>query len=465
MKKITTLLSIVIALGFGLNSCVKDTDYETPKINCEEPQIPANQLTTIGTVIDEWNAANSGGSPSVYEFPAVDATPLYLTGYVVSSDKTGNYYKELYIQDDPANPQHALKLMIDMRSLFTKYDLGRKLYVKLNGMGINKSHGEMVIGELDGSNLINIRENVAKKHIKRSCQPEELMPKVLASVNDITTDMIGMYVQLNHMQFKLSEIGKTFVDPNDSYDSHHKMVSCDDDAELTLETSTFASFKDHLLPDKSGSVTGIITRDYHDDFYVLKVNDIDAFKFNGNRCDPAMLDCNGTNVGGSTIVFNDDFESYGINDANFGGWTNVNTTGGSTVYKIKEYSGNKYAKISAYNSGEANMDVWLISPVINLDNSTGEELHFKTKTGYNNGAALTVYVSTDYTGDINTATWLMVNTDIADGPSNGYMQNWVEGIADMSCLNGNVVIAFRYQGGDGGVTTTFQIDDVAVKAN
>ena len=464
MKKIIALLSIIVTFSVTLNSCVKDTDFETPQISCEEPQIPSNQLTTIGAVIDEWNNQQNSG---MFEF--ADDNPntpaLYLTGYVVSSDRTGNYYKELYIQDDPTNPQHALTLMIDMRSLFTKFDVGRKLYIKLNGLGIDQSRGEMVIGEVNGGDLEKIHKNKALEIIQRSCAPVEITPKVLNSVNDITTDMVGMYIKLDHMQFHYTLIGKTFVDPADSYDSHRKMVSCDDGAELQLETSTFASFKDHLLPEKSGSVEGILTRDYRDDYYVLKVNDIDAFDFTGARCDPAMLDCNGTSVGGNTVVFSEDFESYNANDTSFGGWTNVNVTGGNTVYKIANYSGNNYAQISAYHSNEPQMDVWLISPSINLDNSTGEELHFKTKTGYNNGAALTVYVSDDYTGDINAATWQLVNADIADGPSSGYMHDFVEGVADMSCLNGDVVIAFRYQGGDGGITTTFQIDDVAVKAN
>jgi len=461
MKKIIAILSIIVAFSVTLNSCVKDTDYDTPQISCEEPQIPANQLTTIGTVIDEWNNLNG---TDILEFADESATPLYLTGYVVSSDRTGNYYKEIYLQDDPTNPQHALVLKVDMRSLFTKYDLGRKLYIKLNGLGLNMSRGEMQIGKIDGGNIVNILENKAKEAIKRSCAPVQITPKALASVNDITTDMVGMFVQFDHMQFHYTLLGKTIVDPADSYDSHRKMISCDDGAELMLETSTFASFKDHVLPELSGKVQGILTRDYRNDYYVLKVNDIEAFDFTGNRCDPAMLDCHGTNVGGNTVVYNEDFESYNANDTSFGGWTNVSATGGSTVFKIKSYNGAQYAQISAYHSNEPHMDVWMISPAIDMDNSTGEELHFKTKTGYNNGAALTVYVSDDYTGDINTATWQLVNAQIADGPSSGY-GNFVEGVADISCLNGNVVVAFRYQGGDGGVTTTFQIDDVVVKAN
>jgi len=466
MKNIIyTLLSLSI-LALTLNSCVKDTDYETPQITCEEPSIDASQMTTIEAVLNNWHALNPGNyDNNVLEFAENEDPPVYLTGYVVSNDETGNFYKELFIQDDPSDPQHAVKIAVDIRSLFTKYNFGRKIYVQLNGLGLNKIHGEYVIGELDGADIINIREKKAKKQILRSCNTADINPKILTSPNNITDDMIGMYVQLNDIQFHRSEIGKTFVDPADSYDSHRLMINCTDDSELKLETSTFASFKDNLLPEAKGSVKGIISRNYTDDFYVLRVLHPNAFDFNDSRCDPPILDCNGTNVGGNNIIFFEDFESYSTNATSIPNWININVTGGNTLFKIGNYGGNNYIKCSAYNTGENPMEVWLVTPAINLDNSSNEELSFKTKTGYNNGAALSVYVSSDFTGDVSTATWLLVDTTIADGPSNGYMTNWVEGTADMSCLSGDVHIAFKYKGGDGGITTTFQIDDVKVSAN
>ena len=465
MKKLIYGILGVITLAFTLNSCVKDTDYETPQINCEEPAIDASQMTTIEAVLNNWHALNPDDyDNNTLEFAGTEDAPVYLTGYVVSNDQTGNFYKELFIQDDPVNPQHALKIAIDMRSLFTKYDVGRKLYVQLNGLGLNKKHGEYVIGEVDGGDLINIRENVAKKQIKRACEPAEVVAKVV-NINDINDDMLGMYIQLDNMQFVLSELGETFVDPADSYDTHRTLKNCDTEAEIKLETSTFASFKDNLLPELKGSVKGILSRNYSNHFYVIRVLGPDAFNFTEDRCDPAVLDCNGDNVGGSNQVFFDDFESYSVGDTSFGDWTNINVNGGATLYKVKSYNGNQYIECKAYNSGENPLEVWAITPAINLDNSTGELLSFKTKTGYNNGPALSVYVSTDYTGDINAATWLLVDAEIADGPSSGYMDDWVEGTADISCLSGNVYVAFKYKGGDGAVTTTFQIDEVKVSAN
>jgi hypothetical protein len=249
------------------------------------------------------------------------------------------------------------------------------------------------------------------------------------------------------------------------------MSNCEDNSTIFLESSSFSSFKNQTPNGSdntkgSGSVQGILTRDYGDDFYVLRVNSIADFSFNEERCDAVVLECDNPNVGGSNIVFDDDFESYATNETDIAGWTNINLNDGNSVFQIKNYNDNNYMQCSAYNSGENPLEVWLVTPTINLDSSTDEELTFKTKTGYNNGAALSVFISTDFAGDVTTATWIGIEAEIANGPSSGYEANFTSsGSVDISCLDGDVYVAFRYLGGDGGITTTFQIDDVKVTGN
>ena len=123
-------------------------------------------------------------------------------------------------------------------------------------------------------------------------------------------------------------------------------------------------------------------------------------------------------------------------------------------------------ELSAYNSGESPLEVWLISPSINLDNSTDEILTFETNTGYDNGKVMTVYVATDFSGDVKTANWTLLDATLSEGPSSGYGSSFTaSGAINLACLSGNVNIAFKYSGADGGVTTTFRIDNVKVTGN
>ena len=52
-----------------------------------------------------------------------------------SSDSAGNFYKELFLQDTWDTPGHAVRLLLDRQALHATYPVGRKLYVKINGLG------------------------------------------------------------------------------------------------------------------------------------------------------------------------------------------------------------------------------------------------------------------------------------------------------------------------------------------
>ena len=73
--------------------------------------------------------------------------------------------------------------------------------------------------------------------------------------------------------------------------------------------------------------------------------------------------------------------------------------------------------MSAYGTDENPLETWLISPSINLDTTTNETLTFETNNGYDNGKALKVYVSSDFSGDVKTATWTQINAETSVGPS------------------------------------------------
>lgn len=483
MKKLTYILLSALAISLTFYSCVEDTEYDTPQISCDflETDLTGSETQLI-TILDSWLYQSDEDENDIVdwyetevplEFDEVDYKN-YITGYVVSDDRTGNFYKELYLQSAPSNPDYSIKLALDVSASFTKYDVGRKVYVYLKGLALNRVRGEMVLGELINNQVDEMRLARADENIFRNCEAVAVTPIELESPSLVDDTHIGKLIAFDNMQFDSSlvdldvpEDSEPFVDPFDSYDSHRLITSCVDNSQIRLETSTFASFGDDALPNLKGSVKGVLTRDYGDNFYVLRVSSPDDFVFDQDRCDPDYLDCNNPNpIGGSNILFDDDFESYAVNETNLSGWSNINVNGGSELFEIRSFDNEKYVQCSAYNSGETPLEVWLITDAINLDSSTDEELTFKTKTGYNNGAALSVFVSTDYAGDISSATWMLVNAEIADGPSGSYEPNFTDsGSVDISCLDGDVFVAFKYLGGDGGITTTFQIDDVKVTGN
>ena len=255
MKNIKTFrLLTLLFLLVTFNSCVEDDDYSIPtSIGLEEnqslnlllDQINSNEvdLLTIGQVK---NLFVSGQAVNIESSIAVK-------GYVVSSDLTGNFYKEFYIQDDPSEPTAAIRLLIDTTDSYNMFNIGREIYVNLNGLYIGEyrtGDGVITIGELDSTNnrITNVREEVMKAHILRAAETSEISP-LSVKFSQINDSHVGMMVEVYDVNVAPSDIGEPYVDPYDTFDTQRTLEACDGFSKKTflLETSAFADFKQVIL--------------------------------------------------------------------------------------------------------------------------------------------------------------------------------------------------------------------------
>jgi len=426
---------------------------------------------------DAWLQNYNNNNEAIFTFQ--DDSNLYITGYVVSSDFAGNNYKSLVIQDSPSNPSGGIEILVNKTSLFETYDFGRKVYIKLAGLSIGyedgrnddptdtANPGRFLLGVDSGSRVDQISQFDYSNIILRSTMVVDITPTPVA-INDFLEATINTFIQLQNVQFELNELGKTFsAGPNDSFDGFRNIISCNTDALATVQTSTFADFSAAILPEAKGNLNAVLQKDFRARNFVLVINNPTNINFsNSDRCDPLLLNCGTNTVGGANVIFDESFDSSSLSQLMTDGWTNENVNAGSNSYDFRSYSGNSYMQASAYRSNESPMEVWLITPAVNLDSSTNEELTFETKAGYHNGDALSVYVSTDFSGDISAANWALVDATYPTGPTSGYGSSFTpSGSVNLSCLDGDIYVAFKYKGADGGVTTTFQIDNVKITGN
>ncbi len=163
-----------------------------------------------------------------------------------------------------------------------------------------------------------------------------------------------------------------------------------------------------------------------------------------------------------TIYLTKDFNDLSINS---GGWTTqlvVDTTNWFAV----EYNGDQFAKITNYDNGNVPADAWLISPSVDLSNASQPNLSFGTIMKWP-GAALTLYISTDYDGTSNPTTqgtWTDITSNATWDTNNASWGNWTSsGDVDLSSyLSNSVYIAYQYTGtsSDG---STWEVDDILIK--
>ena len=144
----------------------------------------------------------------------------------------------------------------------------------------------------------------------------------------------------------------------------------------------------------------------------------------------------------------------------FGNFTPVSVSG-AQEWKTDSYG---YVSMSAYSNGVSleNED-WLVSPAVDL--SKEHTLTFEHAMGPKNQdlsnapEQYTVWVSTDYNGDVNTATWTQVN--ITYPAASGWTFETVT--TKLPAVGAKAYFAFKYKNAENANTITWEIKNLSVK--
>lgn len=473
MKTNNLLKAVIFAVAIAFTACVQDDDFNTPSDlgEVENTRLTALLNDSSFTEVSIDYVKGLFVSDEVHHI----TSDIYVKGYVVSSDEQGNFYKEFYMQNDPTNPTAAIKVVLNVSDAFAKYNFGREVYINLKDLYIgetNSGDGVIAIGggaDADGDELEEITEARANLQVLRSEMTAAVtgLPVTFSAIGDAH---VGMYVTVSDMQFPANLAGnEPFVNPFDDFDSQRTMESCEGFgyANFILETSTFASFKDAMIPAGGGTISAVVSKDYNGDNTVLVLNSLADVALDNTRCEP--LDINDF----TTVLFEEDFEALNnYDDVSGNGWIN-NATAGGNLWGVRTTSdsgnsGSKIASIGAYNSGDPSNIAWLITPAIDLDAQGVEILTFQTSNSYSDGSELEVLISNDWDGDaanINLATWNTVPVGVVqDGE---FYQNWVDSNVELTGFSGTSYIAFKYTGGDNGtnIDGTYELDNVRILAN
>lgn len=376
---------------------------------------------------------------------------------VVANDQSGNFYKQIIVQDETG----GIAINIDAYSLYTAFPLGRYVYISTKGLLLAKETGvwglysKPAIGGGYGSILsIDMDKYVIKGALGTVPAAKLVTPGAL------TPSLINTLIQLDNMEFASTDTSKTYSDFEFKNNVNYVVSDCDG-GKITMRTSGYANFAALNLPNGNGSITGIYsvykTFSTTNQLYIRDTTDV---KFNNPRCSGGG--------GGAGDIFFENFSSV-LKDANIAlpGWVNASEAG-TEKYYCGVFSGNNFAKISAFSSAQSSVKTWLVTPGISLAGVTNPTLSFKTLDGYDNGATLKAYISTNFTGSATpwTATWTPLTATISSGHPSGYAPSFVSsGNISLSSYTGTVYIAFVYEGSDPSKTTTFEVDDVRVTKN
>ena len=243
MNKIITFLTAALLLS-GISSCVKDI-FDNPPYGGKDPNVVVN--FSVDSVKGRF--VSSGVN---YQFTE-DKT---IVGIVTADDKSGNFYKQIVVQDSTG----GIVLLLDGSSIYTSYPIGRRIAIKLKGLWVVQYKNLIQIaGSIaeDGS-FNGIPSSLYDKFIIKGSYFHEVAPDTV-SITQLNTSSLyyqNRLILIKNIEYQLSDAGKPFADGYNKFSLSRSIKDCSGHT-LATYNSGFANFAYELTPSGNGSITCI----------------------------------------------------------------------------------------------------------------------------------------------------------------------------------------------------------------
>jgi len=232
-KKISQLLTLIVAMAAFMFSCVND-EYDIPPIT----QKPIGAIYTIQQVKD------SIASVSTYTFEH-DAS-VYAT--VTMDNESDNSYKTFFIQDNTAaiavfqNPSGGVYI-------------GDSVRVYLKDLIVMKYNELFQINNVAGTG-IDVEANIIKQGYNNKRVPQDT---TLAAILANPAYWQGRLVKLSNVQFVSSDTSKTYANAI-TLETENRYIQDSIGNLLIVRTSGYSTFADAQVPNGSGSIIAIVSQ-------------------------------------------------------------------------------------------------------------------------------------------------------------------------------------------------------------
>ena len=297
---------------------------------------------------------------------------IVIEGTVISSDEQGNCYKYITIDDGTA----AIQVKINSSTLYTNYPLGQHLFIKCDGLVLGDYGMLHQLGWWENDGMQGINTNKIYKYIFKDGTPgPNPEPSIeLSSANQIQDNMYGRLVRLKDVHFTVP--GLVYAGTTSSGTENE--ISFKDGTKIILYTSMYAKFASQLTPDGTFDMIALLSRFRSTKQLVIRsLDDIG----------PVIKEVE---------IYNADFSQNPLEH----GWLTHAFSGNEWSY----IQGNAMS-ISGTINATTFSDSWLISPAFDMTAYSNMTVSF-THRSIGGTSNRQVFYSTNYSGDVQTATWI-----------------------------------------------------------
>ncbi len=220
------------------------------------PTRPAGDSTRPNLLISEL-------SEFYRETPVTLTEEIVLAGYVTTTDRAGNFFRTLLIDDGSG----ALELKLGLYDLSATYPLGQRLVVHARGLTLGSDHGILQLGlealPSSGYETDYLGHRVlVDRHVSRDTVIREVTP-LRATLAELVSVTPGRLVRVEGLRYDADtticwagERSPVTGNPLTVY----RQFRDDEGDTVLVVTSGYATFASDTIPAGRISVTGILMR-------------------------------------------------------------------------------------------------------------------------------------------------------------------------------------------------------------
>ncbi len=266
----------IAALVIAVVSCNK-------KFDAPPGYVPPN--ITANTTIAQLKAEHVSGQVDSL------ATDMIIAGTVIANDSSGNFYKQIVLQDSTG----GISISIDDYNLYATFPIGRKVYVKLKGLFMSEDAGLIYIGGTpdNGGTVGGIASRLKDQYIVKGEINVPVTPTTV-TINDLKNNPAKyMYtlVQFSNFEVKDSDTSKTYANstPTSKTDANIIVKGCGSSDTMIIRSSGYSNFANVFVPKGNGTLTAVYA--YYKSPYngritpQVIIRDTSDLQFKGSRCD------------------------------------------------------------------------------------------------------------------------------------------------------------------------------------
>lgn len=247
---------------------IRDTkDIEFENLRCDGTSISCEAPATTVSISE---------LKDIYKGEPLEVPENFIIGGVITAtDQTGNFNKEIYMQDAGS----GIKININSRRLYEEgFEIDNRIIINCRGLFLDEVDGELQLGVLANGDFKGIEPDEVYRYIYLLKDKLQVTP-VKTSIGGLIPTDVGKLIELENVQFTYPLYQ---VVENNNY-TEHPINDCDGNL-IELSTLKTATFKNLELPQNNGTIQGILSKKGSD--YVLRLRDENDFlNFSTNRCD------------------------------------------------------------------------------------------------------------------------------------------------------------------------------------